>query len=680
MQNPLLQKWSLPPFSKIKLEHMLIAIEATLKHCYSIIDQINNEKNFPTWDNTCQVFEEINDDLYSIFGIIEHLHAVKNSKPLRKIYQKSLILISNYHNFIYQNKILYKRFLLLKNSVNCYNMLNIAQKKVLNNVLDNFKLSGIDLLEKEKILYKKIYKDIINYENIYENNVMDSTKSWKKLILDKKLLSGLSSDTINQIELQAKKINEKGWLLTLDTQIYHQIINNCDNERLRKEIYYFYSIRASDEKLNDSKWNNSKIIIKIISLRHKLSQLTGFQSYAERSLSKKMIKNVTVATNFLYELAKKSKEKAKKEVNELLKFCRNRYSSQIKFLHPWNFYYFSEKRKKYMYGLNDEEYRPYFQEKYVIQGFFEILYRIYGIFIQEKKVETWNNDIRFFQVFDKKNKIGGFYLDLYTRKNKRNGAWMNECISMMRKKDMSVKKPIAYVVCNFSKPMIGKKSLLNHHEIITLFHELGHAFHHILTKIEISSISGIKNVPWDVVELPSQIMEYWCWEPEVLKLISKHYKTGKSLPDSFICNLIKSKNYNSALFILRQVELSLFDLLIHNTFIPDNINQVIELFENIKKEITILPIPSWTRFMHSFTHIFSGGYGAGYYSYLWSNMLAANAYARFVKEGIFNRKTGEDFIKNFLQKGGSENPKTMLEKFIGKTPNINQMLKYYGII
>lgn len=676
MNNPLMSYFTLPSFSKIKLEHIVPAIELAVKNCKSITKKFTTQNTAYTWKNFCQPLLEAEDFLKRIFGLVSHLYTTKNSIELRKIYEQSLLIISKYTTWVGKNKKLFEAYINLKNS-NDYFMLDTSQKRTIDNIILNFELSGINLEEKKQKEFAKITIKLSELSTMYDNNVMDSTFAWSKLIIQKKELLGFSERALAHAEKKAKNKKKKGWLLTLDMPSYLHTITYCENQALRKEIYLAYNTRASDQKFHDKKWDNSKIISEILFLRNTLSKILGFDSYAHQSLKTKMADNVSTVLTFLKNLIHYVRPRAKEELNNLKMFVQKKYG--IKKIYPWDITFYGEKEKQNLYSINEEELRNYFPETKVLYGMFEIIKNIYGITTKKRKdVDVWHEDVKFFDFFDKKNEyIGSIYFDLYSRKNKNNGAWMGDCVSMMRKSNGTLQKPIAYLICNFTPPINQKDSLLTHNEIITLFHEFGHCLHHILTNIEIAAISGVNGICWDAIEFPSQFMENWCWEPEVLNMLSGHYQTGKKIPNIFLKNLIESKNHHIALFILRQLELSVFDFKIHLDF---SINKNLSFFlEDISKNISVLPLKKWNKFSHTFSHIFSGGYAAGYYSYLWSKVLALDAYKRFQKEGIFNQNTGKDFLKNVLRPGGSEEPMILFQRFRGNKPNFKSLLKHYNI-
>jgi oligopeptidase A len=416
-----------------------------------------------------------------------------------------------------------------------------------------------------------------------------------------------------------------------------------------------------------------------LALRHELAELLGFDSYADMSLATKMAENPQQVIGFLNDLAKRARPQGEAELAQLRAFAKANYG--VDEMNAWDLPYYAEKQKQHLFSINDEQLRPYFPENRALSGLFEVVKRIYGITAKERKdVDTWHKDVRFFDLFDDSGELrGSFYLDLYAREHKRGGAWMNDYVGSLRRSNGKLQHPVAYLTCNFTRPVGDKPALFTHNEVTTLFHEFGHGLHHMLTKVETSGVAGISGVPWDAVELPSQFMENWCWEPDALAFISGHYETHEPLPQEMLEKMLAAKNYQAALFILRQLEFGLFDFRMHAEYDPAKGARILETLAEIKKQVAVVPSPSWGRFPHAFSHIFAGGYAAGYYSYLWAEVLSADAYSRFEEEGIFNRETGQSFLDNILTRGGSEEPMELFKRFRGREPQLDAMLRHYDI-
>lgn len=679
MQNALLTPFYLPPFSKIRVEDIVPAIKAVINECRQQMENVIAQKKPFTWDNLCQPLAEADDRLSRIWSPISHLNSVKNSTELRVAYEQCLSLLSEYSTWVGQNEKLYEAYLDLQSGEH-FSDLGAPARKSIENQLRDFRLSGIGLKPDDKKRYAEIVARLSELSSAYSNHVLDASQGWTKQIDDLTSLSGLPESAINLIKMQAKAKQKKGGLLTLDMPCYLPVITYADDRQLRQEIYEAYATRASDQGPHAGRWDNSEAMEKILALRHELAQLLGFANYAEKSLSTTMAENPEQVRQFLNELAKLARPKAEKELAQLRAFAKTHYDMDE--LQAWDIAYYSEKQKQHLYAISDEELKPYFPEQRVLEGLFEVVRRIYGIKIKERhEVDTWHPDIRFFELLDEKNNehYGSFYLDLYAREHKRAGTWMDECVNKLRFSDGHLQKPVAYLVCNFSPPVEDKPALFTHDEVTFLFHEFGHGLHHMLTKIETADVSGIHGVPRDAVELPSQFMENWCWQSEALAFISGHYQTDEPLPAEKLNKLLAAKNYQSALHIIRQLEFALFDFCVHHEYDPATGAQILPKLYEVKKQVSVIPTPLWARFPHSFMHIFSGGYAVGYYGYLWAEVLAADAFSRFEKEGIFNPETGQAFLEAILSKGGSEEPMVLFKRFLGREPRPDAMLRSYGI-
>ena len=640
MSNPLLNYTGLPAFSKIKPEHIKPAVEAVIQTCRETIEAVSQIEN-PTWENFYLPQAAAGDQFSRAWSPVGHLNAVKNSPELREAYQACLPLLSEYSTWAGQHKGLYEGYLKLKNSP-AFESYSLAQKKAIENSLRDFELSGISLPEDKQKRYGEISARLSELSSDFSNNVLDATMGWDIVITDESQLKGLPESALEAAKLSAESKGKKGYRFTLEFPSYYPVLTYCENRELREMMYKEYATRASDQGSNAGKWDNSANIDEKLKLRRELAQLLGFATYADYSLATKMAENPEQ-------------------------------------LEPWDIAYYSEKQKQALYAINDEELRPYFPEDRVLSGLFELMKRIFGLRIEEKfGIDTWHKDVRFFQIYDEQGEErGAFYLDLYARENKRGGAWMDDCINQKRFADGSLQKPVAYLTCNFNKPIGNKPALFTHDEVTTLFHEFGHGIHHMLTQIEVGDVAGINGVPWDAVELPSQFLENWCWEEEALAFISGHYETGEPLPKEKLTQLLKAKNFQAAMFVVRQLEFGLFDFRLHLAEPREGL--VLDTLKAVKAEVAIVKTPEWVRTPHSFSHIFAGGYAAGYYSYLWAEVLSADAFSKFEEDGIFNRETGQSFLDNILTRGGSEEPMVLFERFRGRKPTLDALLRHKGI-
>ena len=678
MSNSLLNIQGLPPFSQIKPEHIQPAIEKRIQECRDTVEQVLKQPHF-TWENFILPLTEVSDRLNCTWSPVSHLNSVKNSPELREAYQACLPLLSEYSTWVGQHKGLYNAYLSLKNSHEFANY-SVAQKKAIENSLRDFDLSGIGLSEEKQKRYGEISARLSELNSQFSNNVLDATMGWEKVIEDEAELAGLPESALQAAKQSAESKGLKGYRFTLEIPSYLPVMTYCENRTLREEMYHAYATRASEQGPNAGKWDNSKVMEEILTLRVELAKLLGFDTYTALSLATKMAENPQQVLDFLDNLAERAKPQGEKELQELKNYCEKEFG--VTELAPWDISFYSEKQKQHLYAINDEELRPYFPEDRVILGLFELIKRIFNIRAVERfGVDTWHKDVRFFDLIDEKDQVrGSFYLDLYAREHKRGGAWMDDCIGRKRKADGSIQTPVAYLTCNFNPPVGDKPALFTHDEVTTLFHEFGHGIHHMLTQIEVSDVAGINGVPWDAVELPSQFMENWCWEEEALAFISGHYETGDPLPKEKLTQLLKAKNFQAAMFILRQLEFGIFDFRLHHTFVPGKVNQILDTLKAVKLQVAVIKGVDWARTPHSFSHIFAGGYAAGYYSYLWAEVLSADAYSRFEEEGIFNPITGKSFLDEILTRGGSEEPMELFKRFRGREPQLDALLRHKGIL
>lgn len=677
MTNPLLEKSDLPQFSKIKPEHIQPAVEQLIQECRKTTEQVLNQPNF-SWENFCQPLAEVNERLSRAWSPVSHLNAVKNSPELREVYQACLPLLAEYGTWVGQHQGLYNAYLQLKNSAEFANY-SQAQKKAIENSLRDFELSGISLPPEQQKRYGEIVTRLSELNSQFSNNVLDATMGWEKIVTDENQLKGLPESALQAAKQSAQNKGVEGYRFTLEIPSYLPVMTYCENRQLREEMYRAFVTRASEQGPNAGKWDNSAVMEEILTLRIELAKLLGFEHYTDLSLATKMAENPQQVFDFLENLAVRCKPQGEKELAELEEFCKT--TENVTALEPWDITFYSEKQKQAQYSINDEELRPYFPEDRVLSGLFELIKRIFNIRAVECfGVDTWHKDVRFFDLIDETDEVrGSFYLDLYAREHKRGGAWMDDCIGRKRKADGSLQKPVAYLTCNFNAPIGDQPALFTHDEVTTLFHEFGHGIHHMLTQIDIGEVAGINGVPWDAVELPSQFLENWCWEEQALAFISGHYQTGEPLPKEKLTQLLKAKNFQAAMFVLRQLEFGLFDFRLHHNYQPNKANQILDQLKSVKQQVAVIKGVEWARTPHSFSHIFAGGYAAGYYSYLWAEVLSADAYSRFEEEGIFNPTTGKSFLDEILTRGGSEEPMTLFERFRGRKPTLDALLRHKGI-
>jgi oligopeptidase A len=677
MNNPLLANSVLPLFSQIKPEHVEPAIDQLLADARASVEQHLNATTNYTWDNLIEPLENADDKLGKAWSPVSHLNSVVNNDALRDAYNACLPKLSAYSTEMGQNEALFSAYRFIAESPE-YSTLSVAQQKIITNALRDFKLSGIALDNEKKQRYKEISQELSKLASNYEENVLDATNAWSKLITDEAALAGLPASALAQAKQTAEIDQQQGWKITLQFPSYHAVMTYADNRELRRELYEAYSTRASDQGPQAGQWDNTEIMEKILALRHEKARLLGYKNFAELSLATKMAEKTADVIHFLEDLAEKSLPQAKKDLAELRAFADEQHG--IKDLQSWDAGYYSEKMRQHYYQLSQEEVKAYFPVSRVLPGLFAVVKKLYGLKITEiDSFDSWHPDVQFFQIHDKENQLRGqFYLDLCARPKKRGGAWMDDCVGR-KKTNHSIQIPVAYLTCNFTPPTGDDPALLTHDEVTTLFHEFGHGLQHMLTKIDYLGVSGINGVEWDAVELPSQFMENWCWEKESLQLVSGHYQTGETLPDSLFDKMMAAKNFQAGMVMVRQLEFSLFDFRIHQDYDPALGGRIYETLEKVRSQVAVIHPPKSNRFPHGFSHIFAGGYAAGYYSYKWAEVLSSDAFSLFEEKGIFNQDAGNAFLSNILESGGSEDAMELFVKFRGRKPNIDALLRHNGI-
>ena len=674
MTNPLLETHELPPFSTILPEHVKPAVEAIIKENEASIDSLLTENARFNWKNLQEPLDILDDRLSQSWSPVGHMNAVVNSDELRDAYNSCLPLLSEYSTRIGQNKKLYEAFQSIVDS-GSFDSLDVAQKKVINDTLRDFKLAGVALSDEKKERYGSIKKQLSELTSKFSDNVLDATMAWSKQIKDESELAGLPESALAGAKQLAEAKGEEGWLLNLDFPSFFPVMTYCDNRALREEVYTAFCTRSSDQGPNAGQNDNSDNIKQILKLRHELAQLLDFDNYAEYSLATKMAGSTDQVIEFLEDLAVRSKPQAEKELAELKAFARKEFG--VDTMEAWDVGYYGEKLRQQRYAISQEELRPWFPAEKAIAGMFDVVQRLYGVeFEAATDIDSWHKDVRFYNIQRDGQMIGRFYLDLFAREHKRGGAWMNVCRNRWTL-DNKTQLPVAYLTCNFTPPVGDKSALLTHDEVVTLFHEFGHGLHHMLTKVDYAAVSGISGVAWDAVELPSQFMENWCWEEEGLALISGHFETGEPLPQDKLDKLLAAKNFQSAMMMVRQLEFSLFDFKLHKEYRDDT--DVQHVLNQVREQVAVVIPPHFNRFQNSFSHIFSGSYAAGYYSYKWAEVLSADAFSRFEEEGIFNAETGKSFLTEILEKGGSAEPMELFVNFRGREPKIDALLRHSGI-
>jgi len=677
MSNPLLELDGLPPFSQIKPEHVKPAVDQLLAESRQLVEQLLEQNSCYSWDNLVEPLDTMDDRINRAWSPVGHMNAVVNSDALRETYNECLPVLSEYGTEMGQHEGLYKAFRQIADGDE-YARLDTAQQKVINNALRDFRLSGIELGQDARNRYKEILQKLSQLSSQYSDNVLDATNAWHKQISDEALLAGLPESARSLARQTAAQRDLDGWVFTLEFPSYYPVMTYADNRDLREELYSAYVTRASEQGPHAGQWDNTAIMEEILALRHEAAQLLGFNNYAERSLATKMADSVEQVMSFLNDLAERSKPSAIRELDEVRDFTREHDNSDD--LQAWDIPYYSEKLRQKKYAISQEELKPYFPEPRVVEGLFLIVARLYGLQIEAvEDIDTWHEDVHFYRIKDASGEVRGeFYLDLYARQHKRGGAWMDECICR-RSTVKGLQIPVAYLTCNFSPPIGDQPALFTHDEVITLFHEFGHGLHHMLTQIDYSGVSGISGVAWDAVELPSQFMENWCWEREALDLFSGHFESGEKIPDEMYQRMQQAKNFQSAMQMMRQLEFASFDFRIHRDYNPAGGARIHDTLNRVREEIAVMQPPAFNRFENSFTHIFGGGYAAGYYSYKWAEVLSADAFSAFEETGIFNRDTGNKFLNSVLEQGGSREPMELFVEFRGREPTIDALLRHSGL-
>ncbi|MGH8656134.1 MAG: M3 family metallopeptidase [Gammaproteobacteria bacterium] len=679
MDNPLIGYRGLPPFEAIRPAHAEPALDKVLAENRAAIGALLTEDcNHPTWEHTLRPIEEINDNLNRSWSPIGHLHSVADNDELRKVYETCLPKLTAYLTEMGQNGALYAACKSVAQSAE-YAQLGIAERKIIDNALRDFRLSGIELGAQGKERFKALKQRLSRLQTQFEENLLDATDGWNKRVDDERLLAGLPDSARKLAAHKAQQQGQQGWLLTLEAPSYLPVLMYADDRELRFEVYQAYVTRASEQGPNAGRWENTEVMSEILTLRQELARLVGFHDFAQYSLETKMASSAEQVLEFISDLARCCKPIAVREFGELERYAREHLG--LSCLEAWDVAYCSEKLKQERFQISQEELRPYFPVPRVLLGLFEAVRQLYGLMIQEiPGVSIWHPDVRFFQIQDESGEIRGqFYIDLYARAKKRGGAWMDQCLARRRGHD-ELQIPVAYLNCNFSPPLGQDPALLTHDEVITLFHEFGHGLHHMLTRVDYPSVAGINGVAWDAVELPSQFMENFCWEPGVLGLISGHYLNGERLPEALLQRLRVAKNFQAGIKMVRQLEFALFDMRLHMGEEAMDGKAIQALLDQVRKEVAVVPVPSFNRFQNGFSHIFAGGYAAGYYSYKWAEVLSADVFSRFEEKGVLDRTIGEEFLSSILEPGGTREPMEQFIEFRGREPSVEPLLRHTGML
>lgn len=665
---------TLPEFSKVEPKNIVADLEALLEKNRNDIAAVVEKNAQPTWASLVTPLDEIHDRLSQFWSPISHLNSVQNTPEIREAYNASLPKLSDYYTELGQNKALYEAYKALAESDEAKS-LTPAQAEALTQTIRDFELSGVGLEGEPKKRYGEISARLSELGSQFGENVLDSTRAWSKLITDEAELAGLPESALAQAKQMAQAKEQEGWLFTLDIPSYLPVMSYADSQELRKEMYTAYATRAS-ELSSEGKFDNAPLIDEILALRHEMAQILGFENYAELSVATKMAESGQQVVDFLSDLAVKSKPSAESDLADLKAFAKAEYG--VEELNSWDVGYYAEKLREKKYSISQEVLRPYFPINKVLSGLFHTAQTLFGVDIREESdFDTYHKDVQLFTISKNGEDIARFFLDPYAREGKRGGAWMDECRVRRRLDDGRLQLPVAYLVCNFTQPIGDKPALLTHDEVTTLFHEFGHGLHHMLTQVEVSSVSGINGVAWDAVELPSQFMENWCWEPEALAHIAGHFETNEPLPQDLLDKMLAAKNFQSGMQMVRQLEFSLFDFRLHREY-QDGIKAQ-DVLDEVRSQVAVTVPPAFNRFQNSFSHIFAGGYAAGYYSYKWAEVLSADAFSKFEEDGIFNTETGAHFRDTILANGGSRPAAELFEAFRGREPSVDALLRHSGI-
>jgi oligopeptidase A len=673
--NPLLDFSGLPRFSDFATGHVTPAVDDLLSENRALVGKLVSRDVPATWHDFVEPLEDGNERLGRAWGQVGHLNAVMNSAELREVYNANLPKITQYYTEVSQHQGLFEKFKALRGSAE-FQTLTPAQKRIIENELRDFRLGGAELSDADKARFMSIRERLSQLSSRFSDNLLDATNAFSHYVSDANELSGIPDDILEAAREAAQADGREGWKFTLHAPSYIPVLQYADNRRLRELMYREYVTRAAE--FGKPEWDNTPLVAEILKLRRDMAQLLGFGSYAEYSLAAKMAESPQQVLDFLNELAARAKPYARRDLEELTAFART--SLALPQLETWDLAYASEKLRVQNYAFSDQEVKQYFPETSVMPGMFRLIETLYGLSIAPAEAPVWHPDVRFYAIRDREGTlVGEFYVDLYARATKRGGAWMDEAITR-RRKAQDVQVPVAYLNCNFSAPVGGKPAVFTHDEVITLFHEFGHGLHHLLTRVDYLGVSGINGVEWDAVELPSQFMENFCWEWDVVEPMTRHVETGKRLPRELFDKMLAAKNFQSGLQTMRQLEFSLFDLHLHYDFDPHAEKTPLDLLQSVREQVAVIFPPPYNRFPNNFSHIFAGGYAAGYYSYKWAEVLSADAYSLFEEHGVLDPETGKRFWNEILGVGGSRPALESFVAFRGREPKIDALLRHNGMV
>lgn len=668
----------LPRYGALDVATLPRELEHLLREHRARVDALTASPDSASWDSVVAPMEAMGDELQRLFSPLAHLHNVADDDALREAYTDCVQQVSAFAGEIAQHAGLFACYKQIRRSP-AFAALSESQQTLIDHALRDFRLGGIDLAPEQQAEVRALRVELADLTTRFEQQLLDSSQAFRLNISDESRLAGLPPTTLHVLRQYAERDGNDGWTLTLDLPCYQPAMTYLDDRELRRTVYEAWSTRASDQGPDAGRHDNSAVMHAIAGARQRLARALGFAHYAELSLATKMAPSTDEVLRFLRELAARARPAAARELAELEAWAREHLGMNE--LAAWDIPYAAEKLRESRFSFRQEELRPYFAVGRVLDGLFAIAGKLFGVTFEPlADVDTWHEDVRFYAIAENDEPLGFFFLDLYARAGKRSGAWMDECLVRWRH-DGGTQLPVAYLTCNFTPPVADQPTLLTHDEVITLFHEFGHGLHHMLTRVDERAVSGINGVPWDAVELPSQLMENWCWEREALDLVCAHFETGAPLPDTLFTRMRDAKNFHAALQTLRQLEFALFDFRLHAEYDDSEGGRtdIQALIDSVRDEVAVIRPPSWNRFQHSFAHIFAGGYAAGYYSYKWAEVLAADAYARFEEEGIFNRTVGQAFRGAVLERGGGADAMELFREFRGRDPEIDALLRQTGL-
>jgi len=677
--NPLLDFAGLPRFDAITSEHVGPAIRELIAENRKLVADLSTAKSQPSWDAFMQPLTDTGERLGRAWGIVGHMHSVMDVPEWREAYNALLPEITGYYAELGQNEAIFARVKALRESAE-YRTLSPTRQRIIDNDLRDFRLSGAELPEEQKPRFKAIQEEMSAIAAKFSENLLDATNAHAEWVNDEAGLKGLPQDVVTTARAAAERDGKPGWKFTLHAPSYIPVMQYAEDRELRARMYRAYATRASE--FGKPEWDNGPLITRLLQLRAEEAALLGYENFAQVSLVPKMAESTAQVAAFLHELAAKAKPFAERDVAELREFARSELGMDR--LESWDIAWASEKLKHARYAFSDEEVKQYFPEHKVMAGLFRVVESLFSVKIQPDHAAAWHPAVRFYRIARGHETIGHFFVDLYARETKRGGAWMQDAIGR-RKTAAGIQTPVAYLCCNFPAPVGGKPATFSHDDVLTLFHETGHGLHHLLTQVEDLPVSGIDGVEWDAVELPSQFMENFCWEWDVLAGMTAHAATGEPLPRPLYDKMIAAKNFQSGMQTLRQIEFALFDLLLHSEFDPQGERTVQQLLAEVRAEVAVLFPPEWNRFPQSFSHIFGGGYAAGYYSYKWAEVLSADAYSAFEEAGrhggsTLDAATGERFWREILAVGGSRPAMESFKAFRGREPSVDALLRHNGMI